>query len=69
MKKYAVIALASLFAISSIAEEKKDAKEEPPKTKRVCVKKTDPKTKEEKESCRTVKIHKKLEGTKVPEKK
>jgi len=36
-----------------------------PETKRVCV--TDEKTK--KETCKTVKVHKKLDGTKVPEKK
>jgi hypothetical protein len=34
-------------------------------TKRVC--KTDPKTK--KEVCKTIKVHKKLEGTPVPTKK
>lgn len=37
-------------------------------TKRVCVEQTDPKTKKPKEVCREVKIHKKLEGTKVPDK-
>ena len=37
-------------------------------TKRVCVEQTDPKTKKPKEVCKEVKIHKKLEGTKVPEK-
>lgn len=36
-----------------------------PETKRVCV--TDEKTK--KETCKTIKVHKKLDGTKVPEKK
>jgi hypothetical protein len=38
-------------------------------TKRVCVEQTDPKTKKPKEVCKEVKIHKKLEGTKVPDKK
>lgn len=37
--------------------------------KKVCVKQTDPKTKKEKDVCRTIKIHKKLEGTKIPDKK
>lgn len=37
-------------------------------TKRVCVEQTDPKTKQTKEVCKDVKVHKKLEGTKVPEK-
>ena len=34
---------------------------------KVCVKQTDPKTKKEKEVCKTVKVHKKLEGTKIPD--
>lgn len=38
-------------------------------TKKVCVEQTDPKTKKPKEVCKTVKVHKKLEGTKVPDKK
>jgi hypothetical protein len=38
-------------------------------TKRVCVEQTDPKTKKPKEVCKDVKVHKKLEGTKVPDKK
>lgn len=37
--------------------------------KKVCVKQMDAKTKKEKEVCRTVKVHKKLEGTKIPDKK
>ena len=38
-------------------------------TKKVCVKEFDNKTKKEKEVCKTIKVHKKLEGTAVPEKK
>lgn len=38
-------------------------------TKRVCVDQTDPKTKQTKQVCKDVKVHKKLEGTKVPDKK
>jgi hypothetical protein len=49
-----VLALTSVWA----AEEKK-----------VCVKEYDNKTKKEKEVCKTIKVHKKLEGTKIPEKK
>jgi hypothetical protein len=49
-----VLALTSVWA----AEEKK-----------VCVKEFDNKTKKEKEVCKTIKVHKKLEGTKIPEKK
>ena len=37
--------------------------------KKVCVKEYDNKTKKEKEVCKTIKVHKKLEGTKIPEKK
>ncbi len=37
--------------------------------KKVCVKEFDNKTKKEKEVCKTIKVHKKLEGTKIPEKK
>ena len=49
-----VLALTSVYA----AEEKK-----------VCVKEFDNKTKKEKEVCKTIKVHKKLEGTKIPDKK
>ena len=45
-----VLALTSVYA----AEEK-----------RVCVKEFDNKTKKEKEVCKTIKVHKKLEGTKI----
>ena len=38
-------------------------------TKKVCVTQKDQKTGKEKEVCKNVKVHKKLEGTKVPEKK
>ncbi len=38
-------------------------------TKKVCVEQKDAKTGKTKEVCKEVKQHKKLEGTKVPEKK
>ena len=38
-------------------------------TKKVCVDQTDAKTKKVKQVCKTVKVHKKLEGTKIPDKK
>lgn len=38
-------------------------------TKKVCVDQTDVKTKKVKQVCKDVKVHKKLEGTKVPDKK
>lgn len=77
MKKIIVFALAALLCSSAAASAPaapasapvEEKKEEAPKTKRVCIKRTDPNTKAEKEVCRTVKVHKKLEGTKVPEKK
>ena len=50
--------LAPLTKAAFAAEEKK-----------VCVKELDSKTKREKEVCKTIKVHKKLEGTKIPEKK
>jgi hypothetical protein len=50
--------LAPLTKAAFAAEEKK-----------VCVKEMDSKTKKEKEVCKTIKVHKKLEGTKIPEKK
>lgn len=37
-------------------------------TRRVCVEQTDTKTKQPKQVCKEVKTHKKLEGTKVPDK-
>ena len=40
-----------------------------PETKKVCIEQNDPKTGKAKEVCKTVKVHKKLEGTKVPDKK
>lgn len=37
--------------------------------KKVCETKVDPKTKKEKEVCKTIKVHKKVEGEKVPDAK
>lgn len=56
MKK-SLLALLLAFCVTSVYADVE--------TKKVCV--TDQKTK--KETCKTVKMHKKLEGTKVPEKK
>jgi hypothetical protein len=36
---------------------------------KACVKQVDPKTKQEKDVCKVIKVHKKLEGTAVPVKK
>jgi hypothetical protein len=58
MKKIIPLILLALASASFAAE-----------TKKVCVKEYDNKTKKEKEVCKTIKVHKKLEGTKIPEKK
>lgn len=58
MKKLLALALVAVlplaYADCHAAEEKK-----------VCVKEFDNKTKKEKEVCKTIKVHKKLEGTKI----
>jgi len=53
---YFIALMIGIFALTSVyaAEEKK-----------VCVKEFDNKTKKEKEVCKTIKVHKKLEGTKI----
>lgn len=56
--------IAATLALSLLAPPTLFAAE----TKRVCVEQTDPKTKKVKQVCKDVKVHKKLEGTKVPEK-
>ena len=56
MKKILIASLIALFSVSSYAEAEK---------KKVCH--VDEKTK--KEVCKVIKVHKKLEGTEVPEKK
>lgn len=58
--KTIILALAlSLGVTSAIAEVEK---------KRVCIMQKDAKTNKEKQVCKDVKQHKKLEGTKVPDK-
>ena len=58
MKQLLVLTLIA-FASTAFAAE----------TKKVCVKEMDAKTKKEKEVCKTIKVHKKLEGTEIPTKK
>ena len=58
MKKLLAI---SLLAVLPLAYADCHAAEE----KKVCVKEFDNKTKKEKEVCKTIKVHKKLEGTKI----
>lgn len=68
MNKLLATIFVSLFALSTsvYAEE---VKKKAPETKKVCIMKKDEKTGKEKEVCKQVKEHKKLDGTKVPEKK
>ncbi len=71
MKKLLTLLIAGAFIMPVMAAD------EAPKTKQVCVDLQgkdgkpviDPKTKKPKQECKTVKIHKKHEGTEVPVKK
>lgn len=45
------------------------AEDKQPETKKVCLDQKDAKSGKTKQVCKEVKVHKKLEGTKVPEKK
>lgn len=58
MKKLLSLLIAAAFAMPAFAADA-------PETKKACVKTTDAKTKKEKEVCKTVKVHKKHEGTKL----
>lgn len=76
MKQLLALLAAGLLA-SSMAYANHEPGHEEPKTKKVCVDiqgkdgkpVIDAKTKKPKQDCRTVKIRKKHEGTKIPEKK
>ena len=62
---YALALATGVFIVTPVyAEETKQ-----PEIKKVCVMQKDAKTGKEKEVCKQVKIHKKLDGTKVPDKK
>ena len=58
--KSLILAVALTFTLPVFAEAEK---------KKACVMQKDQKTGKEKEFCKEIKVHKKLEGTKVPEKK
>jgi hypothetical protein len=58
--KSIIVALTLAFSMPVLAEAE---------TKRVCIEQKDTKTGKMKEVCKNVKVHKKLEGTKVPEPK
>lgn len=59
MKTFVALLLTAAFAMPAMAAD------EAPKTKKACVTQKDAKTGKEKEVCKTVKVHKKHEGTKV----
>ncbi len=65
--KHLIFVAGLIFAVPAFATD------EAPKTKKACVTQKDAKTGKDKEVCKTVKVHKKHEGTKVegtkPEKK
>ena len=63
-KELAVLGMLLFLLLAPLAKTAFAAEE-----KKVCVKEMDSKTKKEKEVCKTIKVHKKLEGTKIPEKK
>jgi len=71
MKKLLALVIAAAFVVPTFAAD------EAPKTKQVCIDVQgkdgkpviDPKTKKPKQDCKTVKVHKKHEGTAIPEKK
>jgi hypothetical protein len=58
--KSLILAVALTFTLPVFAEAE---------TKKACVMQKDQKTGKEKEVCKEIKVHKKLDGTKVPEKK
>jgi hypothetical protein len=66
MKKLIIASLLSLFALNSYAAEKKEVCKDVVGKNGQVVKNKDGTTKQQ---CKTIKVHKKLEGTKVPEKK
>ena len=57
--KYLLAIMIGLFSTTAVYAEAE--------TKKACVKQMDPKTKKEKEVCKTIKVHKKLEGTAIPD--
>ena len=62
MKTLVALLLAAAFAVPAMAEDAK------PETKKACVTQKDAKTGKEKEVCKNIKVHKKHEGTAVPDK-
>jgi hypothetical protein len=67
MKLLNTILISIIVSFSSVSFAETTSKKEEPKTKTVCRKERD-RNGQEKEVCKTIKVHKKLEGTKVPTK-
>ena len=67
MKKTLIASIIGLSVLSFNLQAAEPAKK--PEVNRACVTQKDAKTGKEKEVCKDIKVHKKLEGTKVPEKK
>jgi hypothetical protein len=65
MKKELAVGSMILFLLFAPLTKAAFAAEE----KKVCVTEVDAKTKKEKQVCKTIKVHKKLEGTAIPPKK
>jgi Ni/Co efflux regulator RcnB len=63
MKHLLALVIAATFTAGTFAADEA-AK---PETKKVCIEQKDAKTGKMKEVCKTVKVHKKHEGTKVPD--
>jgi len=61
--------LKNIIVVLSLAIFSVGVAQAEPEVKKVCVDQKDAKTGKTKEVCKEVKQHKKLEGTKVPEKK
>ena len=59
--KYILAIMIAMFASTAVYAEAE--------TKKVCLKQKDAKSGKEKEVCKNIKVHKKLEGTKIPDKK
>jgi hypothetical protein len=65
MKKEFLVGSMILFLLFAPLTKAAFAAEE----KKVCVKEVDSKTKKEKQVCKTIKVHKKLDATAIPDKK
>lgn len=64
MKTLLTLLLSSVFTVTACACATNEVVK--PTTKEVCVTTTDAKTKQEVKKCKTIKIHKKYQGTAIP---